>query len=867
MIRITFFLTLLFTMGNVFSYEITDLNKIKGHELEITSIHLKNRGYSVFPVEILACQNLVELNLADNGIINIPAGLMTLKYLKKLDFSGNQGLSYIDLDALLEKAEFQLETLDLSYCDLGFISHQIGRQKALKSLNVAGNGLNNLPYPVIQLTKLEKVNVSNNRIEDISWQVHQWWYLRELDVSGNLGLNVNELMVSLSVKDSLQKLTISHVRELPKSFQAVKVNDFVIKSSTLSQFPRVETSSAIQRLSFIDCNFIRAEGIVTTINNFVHPQYLCLNGMASQNLQEFLAVKVDSANLQNNNLKNIKALATHKKLKWIDVRGNAIDEESRTLFAENRKDVTLLLSEPVQEMRGIKPPIEKFVQTPTVKTVLADKENNIVLGRSVFTIPENSFVDAQGNIVNGPVDLSYTEYTSTTDILLSGITMTADSANENLMFSSGGMFNLTAKDKKGQELTLNPANTIQVNMMSSSNKTAMNLYQLDASGAWVNKGKDKVDEPFKLDMNRLDSLENVAFQTFLRKNVIVTENRYIPIVKKDADTRSFTITFDELVTEKDRKPVQEIATSYFVKQPHKAKSFIANQTYVYDGDIDSMDYYLKAINEIKNRSKRDYRKLRKGGWLFNTTNNYQWGINYVTGLNVELDANSDRMFLSFLYKDLVVKMPVVLRSNPKNPKARKKIFQQFFKQLNAAVKRDNSDKRRRNRQLISLVRLEEAEIIRMARKREIARQRLYYENRAYFNQIAGESSVSRSFELSGFGVWNCDQRARMADPVSMPIQFVEENGTRHDTVTDRKIYVVDYDKNGVVTFDKAKNAFYDRASGRTAILVFFTAATVGVYQSWVRLKSGRQISDSEVPMRTLDITNMTLENFIQEMEN
>ena len=866
MMRITAFLTLFFTLSTVFSYEITDLSKIKGHELEITSIHLNNKGYSTFPLEILTCANLVELNLADNGIINLPAGLGKLTRLKKLNLSGNEGVSYIDLDALFLSALFQLESLNLSDCDLGFISHQIGRQKGLKELNVAGNGLNNLPYPVIQLTKLEKVNVSNNQIEDLSWQVHQWWYLRELDVSGNKDLKMDDLMLSLTAKDSLKKLVMSHLNGMPRSFQDLAVSDLVIKSSLIRDFPRIETSPVIDRISFIDCKFERTEGIVSSLNSSAKPRYLCLNGMSTQDLQGFLNVRVDSANLQNNNLSTIKILAANKNLKWIDVRGNAIDQASQDLFSSTRADVTLLLSEPVQEMRGIVPPIEKFVPQPIVKTISANQENRIAVGRSVFTIPANAIVDSKGKTVEGLVDLSYTEYSSTTDIFLSGITMTADSANENLMFSSGGMFSLTAADKDGQELALRPNSTIQVNMLSTSNSTNMNLYQLNENGVWENKGKDKVDEPFKVDMGRVDSMANLAFQNYKRKDVIVKENRYVPYYKRDGCTRSFVFTFKELITDKGSKVLDEQLTGFYVKQSHIASSLIADQSYVYDGDMDSMIYYMDALKRMQRKSMHDYRKLRRGGRIFNRKNDYEWGVNYISRLNVDLDTETDRLLLSFLYKDSLVKIPVVLQSDPKNANGRVKVFQQFYKQLNAATKKDNAVKRNRNRKLMSLLRKEEKELVELARIREIARQQLYYDNRAYFDEIAGESSVSRGFSLSGFGVWNCDQRQRMIDPVAMPTEFVGENGQRIPEAADRQVYVIDYDMNGVLIFNNAKNAFYDRSSRRTAILVFLSSMTIGLYQSWYAFKNGQRLNQDQVPLRSLDLNEMSLNTFMELME-
>jgi Leucine-rich repeat (LRR) protein len=353
--RLTLLLVLIFKTQLTFSYEITDLKQIKGHEFEITAINLSNKGYSIFPEEILTCPNLVKLDLSKNGILKIPQALSGLKELKELNFSENQGLSYLDLESLFEKAEFNLESLNLSNCQMGFIPYQIGRLKGLKTLNVSGNLLNDLPYPVTNLTKLENVDVSNNRIENLHWQVGQWWNLKQLDISNNPSLKVNELFLSLSVKESLEKLVISHIVELPKNFGNLQVNELVIKNTFMNQFPRLPTSKQIRSLSFIDCTFRNTPTIVETINENVQPEFLRLKGIKFLDLQNFLNISVDSVDISGNNLVDIRVLSRHKKLKWIDARGNNIDQASIQMFATNRPDIEILISEPVAEMRGSKP--------------------------------------------------------------------------------------------------------------------------------------------------------------------------------------------------------------------------------------------------------------------------------------------------------------------------------------------------------------------------------------------------------------------------------------------------------------------------------------------------------------------------------
>ena len=218
----------------------------------------------------------------------------------------------------------------------------------------------------------------------------------------------------------------------------------------------------------------------------------------------------------------------------------------------------LLIEEPLKENKGVAPPIPQFVQKPTIEKVTAGNPATVSIGRSTFEIPENAFLDVSGNVYEGPVELNYTEYFEPAEIFLSGITMTSDSLNENLIFSSGGMFNLTATDDKGNELKMNPESMVNVSMMSSDANPDMNLYRLDDNGVWQYMQNDTVREPFKMDMAAIDSAANTAFLNYRRDGIIITENKFVPVVKADEETRSFTFTFNEYETNPGLNDVERL---------------------------------------------------------------------------------------------------------------------------------------------------------------------------------------------------------------------------------------------------------------------------------------------------------------------
>ena len=91
--------------------------------------------------------------------------------------------------------------------------------------------------------------------------------------------------------------------------------------------------------------------------------------------------------------------------------------------------------------KHIKPPI-KGVDVDRNSYRLAANKNHTVYyesGTQIY-IPENAFVDAEGNVVKGDVDFHYREFRDPIEMLVSGIPMTYDSGEVRNDFESAGMF-------------------------------------------------------------------------------------------------------------------------------------------------------------------------------------------------------------------------------------------------------------------------------------------------------------------------------------------------------------------------------------------------------------------------------------------
>lgn len=104
---------------------------------------------------------------------------------------------------------------------------------------------------------------------------------------------------------------------------------------------------------------------------------------------------------------------------------------------------------------------------------------------SVLVIPQDAFTDEQGRDVTGNVQLNYREFHDHTDIILSGIPMMYDSAGQQALLESAGMFEIGAT-QNGKPLKLKPGREIMVNMISSNSDSTFNYYTLDtAARRWI----------------------------------------------------------------------------------------------------------------------------------------------------------------------------------------------------------------------------------------------------------------------------------------------------------------------------------------------------------------------------------------------
>lgn len=822
------FLALGFFSLNASAIKITSLSDINGNELLITEIDLSNQGLVEFPEKILACKNLQSLTLTKNGFVNVPIELGMLENLTKLDISENQNVSPLDLVNLFDSCQFRLEELNISDCALFFLPEGVAKQNELVRLDISSNYIKVLPYMMMRMYDLEYANFSNNSLRNISWLSSKWWSLKEIDVSGNQSLEGEGLLMNLSYLDKIEKVTIGNLSAIPEAFKYFMGKEITIKNSVIPDFPRHKYSSKIDRISFVNCFFTAPEKVIAVLNEN-GPDRLSFRRMEPAQLMPFLSVNVDSLDLRDNNLTTINPIVEMEEVKWVDIRANDVTKSSLRFVGDNRPDIELYVSEPIEESIGVSPPFPGMEPQAEIVKINSQKSQTLSVGKTVFDIPEQAFLTASGEVYEGSVSLEYTEYFTPEDIFLSGITMTTSYEDEPYMLSSGGMFNIEAKDDKGNELQTNPNQPIDVQVISPSDNPDMQLWQMNDDGAWEDEGLDNMLEIFKIDSSKLDSIMATDYAEVAEADIEFVRDRYVPYVKKGDRLKDFEIKFHRYRTYRSNKKLIFNGNNIQVNNREYHSEYLAGLTLVYDGD--SSEYHKEALAAMGNFCKNGYKKLRDKSFRKSSLYYTKEGPNYVSKLTLIPDYENDNLDLKFVFKDSLVNLPVVFKTRTYDHNAEPREIGSYFTRYQYNYKKYVKEKRRNFFKIKPFINRVKNQLKAQAYQAELNRQQNVLAQSIANPNMVGNGSVQRNFPLRSFGLWNCDARSRMRAPGKIAQHLVNaEGGTVKDDIN--MITLVDRSKNGVLNFASKESAFFDRKS-KNVIIFFFAGGAIGVFRSWI----------------------------------
>lgn len=410
----------------------------------------------------------------------------------------------------------------------------------------------------------------------------------------------------------------------------------------------------------------------------------------------------------------------------------------------------------------VNPPLAELNVPTTIYKVNAEKGATLEFKTgSKITIPKNSFVDGNGKLVKGDVELHYREFHDPVDFFVAGIPMTYDSAGVRYHFESAGMMEINAY-QGNEKLAVAPEKSINIALASNYTGTNYNLYKLDtAVNNWACLGKDKV--------------VSVAPKTTEKVSEASAPNSVIETPEyKTIETKKETLL--------QEKEVKLASLPALAKEPLKPQEAKKNK-YTFDLDVDAKEYpelavYKDVMFEVGDENKN-----------FNST---MYDVTWDEAL-IKEGADKGKNYMLTLKKaskkyDLVV-YPVF---EGKNYEKALSVFQEKFTKYTAEL-----DKRK-----VAEAKVEQeyqAVLAKLKQQQQELELRWKEREASQFKLMDNQEKVQRMFAVNGFGIYNCDRPLAYPKGITCKVKLNGENDKR---INCYGVYLVDKSKNGIFTFEK-----------------------------------------------------------------
>lgn len=411
--------------------------------------------------------------------------------------------------------------------------------------------------------------------------------------------------------------------------------------------------------------------------------------------------------------------------------------------------------------RCINPPLEGLNIPTTIYKVIAEKGAtlNFKTGSKII-IPKNVFVDENGKVLKGEVELRYREFHDAVDFFVSGIPMTYDSAGVRYHFQSAGMMEMLAY-QNGKAVNISSEKSINVELASNYTGKEYNLYKLDTTkNNWACLGKDKVVAMDNRVLNKKDTISIVQ-------------------VKDTPEFNTIEIKKEEIQKEKEVKISALPKLFAEPKKPAQSKK----DKYTFNLDVDSKEYpelalYKGVLFEVGSENK--------------TFSSEMYTITWDEAVIKEGPKKGENYFLTLKKATKRFELVVYPVFEGSDYESALKNFQEKFSKYSIALDKRKEDESR----------IEEAYKSQLAilKKQQEDLQRKWKEQQDdQFKLMSTQEKVYRMFAVSSFGVYNSDKPSLYPSGVSCTAKLNNENNSR---LMCYDVFLVDRDKNGLFSYNK-----------------------------------------------------------------
>ena len=461
---------------------------------------------------------------------------------------------------------------------------------------------------------------------------------------------------------------------------------------------------------------------------------------------------------------------------WYSTTGNESHSLRETAEVASTQDFTYQPKDNDRQYRStsfVNPPLgEKMnVQFASYK-VKAGKGGEFTHSTgSKLKVPKDAFVDNNGNIVKGEVELRYREFKDPIEVFVSGIPMTYDSAGIQYHFQSAGMMEILAF-RDGEQLKVNPGKKIEIEMTSQFDGD-FNFYELDTNARnWVYRGKDKVKKD-------------------ARKGSEQNTDALAQQFTNDRDMQTSPVAIEaEKVSSEIKEIKKDIAKIEKTKpqEPKKANSDRAKFNIEVDpNDFPELALYKGMVFEVGDESKKDFKKE-----MYNVEwDDAQLAEGSKKGVNYKLTLTRGKE------QHTLIVYPVLAG---KNYEAALTEYNEKFKKYQTTLDKRKADEKQKEAEYAAMVKKLEEE------RQE--RQRLWEAQQAAMKKQADEMALQagksqqiyRVMQISNFGTYNCDNPKMLPKGNIVKASFKDKQGS-------------DLELHTVMLVEKKRNTYFTYYDG------------------------------------------------------
>lgn len=408
-----------------------------------------------------------------------------------------------------------------------------------------------------------------------------------------------------------------------------------------------------------------------------------------------------------------------------------------------------------EEQPYINPPLENVRPTFASYQVNASTGGTYAYSEnSKLTVPEAAFQGADGQAIEGEVNLFYREMHDAVDFFLSGIPLTYDSAGVNYTLESAGMIEIYA-EQNGKRVRMMPGKSIDIELASEISipflnvPPKFNIYKLDIEARnWV------YQEPNQMNvLTNAAPSDNPAIQAYQNQLEEIIRQEQQALAELEARIAQPSAP-QKPNTRNSNLPTLELDFVDSFKGSEKAKA-IKNQ---YDGAVWQLSPNSQAIPADaagKNWESADMKELANGEF------------------ELSLIKGEERLSL--------IVQPVLLDAD--YAKALEQYEADLLEYEQKSVERDGL--------LTADRKAIEAEF---AAKKQAIVTAMEEENQTYTNTAPRQKrKIVNRFKANSFGIWNCD-RPIAPDPQQAIVAFEDQFGNTYENQT---AYLLDKNRNSV----------------------------------------------------------------------